>query len=90
MTPVTVEAVYQNGILRPLQTLDLPENVRVWIQIIPAHDEDVAKETLFKLRLVELGLLQEVKTPPNVLEGDRTPIQVKGESLSQGIIKERR
>ncbi len=45
MASVTVEAVYQDGILKPLQVLDLPDNVHVWIQIIPTHGEEaMAKE----------------------------------------------
>jgi predicted DNA-binding antitoxin AbrB/MazE fold protein len=91
MASVTVEAVYQDGILKPLQVLDLPDNVHVWIQIIPTHGEEaMAEENRFKLRLVELGLLQEIRTPSEVPEGDRTPIQVEGKSLSQTIIEERR
>jgi predicted DNA-binding antitoxin AbrB/MazE fold protein len=91
MASVTVEAVYQDGILKPLQALDLPDNVHVWIQIIPTHGEEaMAEENHFKLRLVELGLLREIRTPSDVPEGDRTPIQVKGKSLSQTIIEERR
>jgi len=33
---VQVDAVYQNGILRPLQPLHLPENERVVVTISPA------------------------------------------------------
>ncbi len=29
-----IQAIYQNGILRPLQPLDLPEGSIVWIKII--------------------------------------------------------
>ncbi len=29
-----IQAVYENGILRPLQPLDLPEGSIVWIEII--------------------------------------------------------
>ncbi len=29
-----IQAIYQNGILRPLQPLDLPEGSIVWIEII--------------------------------------------------------
>ncbi|MBI2875889.1 MAG: hypothetical protein HYY20_03305 [Candidatus Tectomicrobia bacterium] len=51
----------------------------------PDHPED-----RFKQRLVELGLLKEIKIPSVVPGGDRTPIQVKGKPLSQTIIEERR
>ena len=29
-----IQAIYENGILRPLQPLDLPEGNIVWIEII--------------------------------------------------------
>ncbi len=29
-----IQAIYENGILRPLQPLDLPEGSIVWIEII--------------------------------------------------------
>jgi len=29
-----IQAIYENGILRPLQPLDLPEGSIVWIEIL--------------------------------------------------------
>lgn len=83
-----VEAVYQEGILKPLQHLDLPENSRIRLQVIPA--EEVLAENLFKHRLLELGLLREIRVPFETKEKDRTPIEVNGQPLSQAIINERR
>ncbi|MCZ7574884.1 MAG: antitoxin family protein [Ardenticatenaceae bacterium] len=85
---VIVEAIYQNGVLKPLQDLNLPDNARVRLQVIAA--EEVLAESRFKQHLVAPGLLREAKTPSGVLEGDRTPIQVRGKPLSQTIIEERR
>jgi len=86
-----VEAIYQGGVLKPLQVLNLPENIHVRVQIIPiAGEEALAQEDHFKLQLLQLGLLREVKAPSGILEGERTPIQVKGKPLSQTIIEERR
>jgi len=85
---VIVEAVYQKGILKPLQNLNLPDNTRVRLQVIPT--EEMLAESRFKQRLVELGLLREVRVPLDVLGEDRTPIEVKGKPLSQVIIEERR
>ena len=85
---VIVEAVYQKGILKPLQHLNLPDNTRVRVQVIPT--EEMLKESRFKQHLVELGLLREVRVPLDLLEEDRTPIEVKGKPLSQAIIEERR
>ena len=59
---------------------------------------EAQKEEHFKQMLVKLGLLQKVKPasrypvsrPSFTLEGDRTPIRVKGEPISQNIMAERR
>lgn len=51
---------------------------------------EAQKEEHFKQKLVELGLLREVKIPACVPEGDRAPIKVKGKPLSHSIIEERR
>ncbi len=47
-------------------------------------------EERFKQKLLELGLLAEVKPPAGRPEGNRTPVQVKGRPISRTIIKERR
>jgi len=49
-----IQAIYENGILRPLQPLDLPEGSIVWIEIIEILGDsadfikDIEKD-LFKL-----------------------------------------
>ena len=86
-----VEAVYRDGVLKPLQVLDLPDNIHVWVQVIPITRKEVsAQEERFKLHLFELGLLREIRAPLGKLEGERIPIRVKGKPLSQVIIEERR
>lgn len=48
-------------------------------------------EEEFKQHLREVGLLASIKTPGSTESArDRTPIQVKGQPLSQTIIEERR
>ena len=83
-----VEAVYQKGILKPLQHLNLPNNTRVRVEVIPIGE--MLAENRFKQHLVELGLLREVRVPLEIIEEDRIPIEVKGKPLSQSIIEERR
>lgn len=91
MTPATVEAIYQDGVLKPRQHLEIPDNTHVWIQVIPIpSDETQAREDRFKLQLLALGLLQGARERVDLPEPDRTPIQVKGKPLSQTIIEERR
>jgi predicted DNA-binding antitoxin AbrB/MazE fold protein len=38
--PLTVEAVYENGVLRPKQPLKMAEGARVRLTITPADDND--------------------------------------------------
>ena len=47
-------------------------------------------ETRFRQKLQETGLLTEVASPPGPIKGDRTPIEVRGQPVSQTIIEERR
>jgi predicted DNA-binding antitoxin AbrB/MazE fold protein len=85
---VIIDAIYQKGILKPLQLLNLPDNTRVRVQIIPT--EEILAESRYKQHLVELGLLREIRIPLDVSGEGRTPIEVKGKPLSQAIIEERR
>lgn len=45
-----VEAVYENGVLRPLRKLDLKEGQRVRIRIIEKDPIQVAREVRSRLR----------------------------------------
>ncbi len=50
-----------------------------------------ASEEAFLQRLLEEGLIKEIKRPPRVSPtGDRTPVKVKGKPMSQTIIEDRR
>jgi predicted DNA-binding antitoxin AbrB/MazE fold protein len=35
MNDIIVEAIYQDGLIKPLETINLPDNVRVKVQITP-------------------------------------------------------
>jgi predicted DNA-binding antitoxin AbrB/MazE fold protein len=98
-----VTAVYEKGILRPLQPLNLRERQTVRIQVLP--DETVrpeeAKDELEALiqRLIAQGLMEphpERATPPPdpVSEEERRRLAEKlgaapGKPLSEIIIEER-
>ncbi len=56
----------------------------------PDNEGRSQAEDRFKRKLVEVGLLSEIKIPRVKLDGDRTPIRVKGKPLSETIIEERR
>lgn len=63
--------------------------------VTPYIPGEAQAEKRFKQKLVELGLLKEVKTLSGVPRAgrwadDRTPIKVEGKPLSESIIEERR
>ncbi len=65
--------------------------VEVRLPARPVPPKPVENEESFKQRLLEVGLLKEVKAQYLVASPeDRTPIQVQGEPLSRAIIEERR
>jgi predicted DNA-binding antitoxin AbrB/MazE fold protein len=55
----SIIAVYEHGLLRPLEPLTLPENYKVRIQIIPELMVDKADQVI--KFLIKVGLL----TPPS-------------------------
>ncbi len=87
------------GVVRN-QVVVLPDDVEITdgtvveIRVIttagPA-DERLSPDSSLAERLVASGLMREVKPPlAKVPEGDRTPIRVAGEPLSETIIRDRR
>ncbi len=54
------------------------------------HTEQEEREEQFKQKLLELGIIKEIKRPRNAPQEARTPIKVKGKPISQIIIEERR
>ena len=94
----TVLAVYEKGVLRPLEPLRLEEQQQIYIQIVPkeaADDEDAAAIRI----LVETGLMRapdrKVPPPPDpVSEQERRALaeslaQAPGRALSEIVIEER-
>jgi len=57
--PQIIMAVYEHGILRPLEPLTLPENQKVLIQIIPEPVVDKGDEII--QFLLKMGMI----TPPS-------------------------
>ena len=57
--PQNIMAVYEHGLLRPLEPLTLPENHKVRIQIVPEFATDKADQVV--QFLIKVGLL----TPPS-------------------------
>ncbi len=59
-----IQAIYENGILRPLQTLDLPENKTVNITVLDeiSNSEETILEKADRV-LREAGLISSIKFP---------------------------
>ena len=64
MNHQTVMAIYQNGVLRPLVSLDLPENSEVELEVKVIESKSDSRAAISEL-LVQKGLsLQKKKTEP--------------------------
>jgi len=68
-----VTAVYERGVLRPLQPLNLRERQRVCIQVVPETTEEDEGEEMVRL-LVAAGLMR-----PRPRTGTRPPDPVSAE-----------
>lgn len=83
------EGIVRNQVIVLSKGIQLDEGSRVEVRI----PETVGgpSESLYKQRLVEAGLMQELKGP-NVPEPGETrmPLQLGGQPLSETIISERR
>lgn len=96
METVVVEAVYENGVLRPLQPLDLQEHQTVRVQVLPLEID--AEATRIIQRLVDAGLIlpRPVEAPPPdpVTEDERLVIaerlgRARGKPLSEIVLEDR-
>jgi hypothetical protein len=83
------EGIVKDRVVLLPENVHLDEGLRVEVRIREAGQE--SPEELFKKRLVEVGLLEEIRRPSWPLaDQDRMPIQVKGKPLSEQIMEERR
>jgi predicted DNA-binding antitoxin AbrB/MazE fold protein len=84
---VQVDAVYENGVLRPLQPLDLKEHEQVVVSVVKADDEAsgprLASEYIERLKR-ELG-----DDPAPGLDEVRRRLSKITESMADVIIAER-
>jgi hypothetical protein len=90
--PVYYGTIRNRVVILP-EGVQLVEGAQVEIRLPakPMPPKPIESEESFKQRLLEVGLLKEVKAQYLIASTeDRTPIQVQGEPLSRTIIKERR
>jgi predicted DNA-binding antitoxin AbrB/MazE fold protein len=93
----TVTAIYENGVLRPLDPLDLPERARVHISIKSLQEHAVTEAHRRQVReaLVAAGLVLPESAAPEgqpLSEQERDELACRipaGRPLSEIIIEER-
>ena len=91
-------AVYRGVVKGNLVVLQddvqLPDGTAVEVRAVVTAEqpaEELRAESLFKQRLLESGLITEIRLPgPTAPAGDRTPATVRGRPLSEAIVEERR
>lgn len=44
----TIEAIYEDGVFKPLQKVNLPEHSRLRVEIIPLHEAIISLRDLWK------------------------------------------
>lgn len=88
------EGVVSNRVVILPEGVTLAEGLKVEVRVPIARRKRTAQratEEQFKKRLIQMGLLSEIRLPPTqVASNSRVPIQVTGKPLSQTIIEERR
>ena len=85
--PLQVDAVYENGVLRPLQPLDLREHEHVLVSVVKtgvAGRSNLAVEYIEKIKRE----LQDTEAPPGLEEVRRRLAKIPG-SMAAEIIAER-
>ena len=56
MNAITINAIYQNGMIKPLEPVNLAENERVVLQIIRDQGKDAAEHKAISLEGIWAGL----------------------------------
>lgn len=89
----TVEAVYENGVLKPKEPLNgFAEGQAVYVtvtEVITDPEELKRREKEFLRQMEEAGLLIRVPPPDQPPPADFKPLVIEGEPLSETIIRMR-
>jgi len=85
--PLRVEAIYENGVLRPLQPLDLKEHERVVVSVVKAAASGGPKLDLEYTEKIKREL-QDAGPAPGLEEVRRRLAKISG-SMAAEIISER-
>jgi predicted DNA-binding antitoxin AbrB/MazE fold protein len=92
---ITIPAVYEGGVLRPLEPLDLPEHTRVQVTVAVVDDQFKAEDERIRA-ILSAGGVQLVPRPTNsrqpMTEEERAALMREigpGVNASGAIIEER-
>ena len=85
--PLRVEAVYEKGVLRPLQPLDLKEHERVVVSVVKATAPDGPKLDVEYLEKTKREL-QQTGPAPGLAEVRRRLAKIPG-SMAADVIADR-
>jgi predicted DNA-binding antitoxin AbrB/MazE fold protein len=89
----TVQAVYENGVLRPLTPLTgLSEGQTVDVTVraaTPDPAEMKRREAAFVRHMEEKGLLERFPVPEGPAPENWRPLEIEGEPLSETVIRMR-
>ena len=86
-TPLQVDAAYENGVLRPLQPLDLKEHEHVLVSVVKAAAQGRSNLAVEYIESVRRGL-QEAEPPPGLEEVRRRLAKIPG-SMAAEIVADR-
>jgi predicted DNA-binding antitoxin AbrB/MazE fold protein len=89
----TIQAVYENGVLRPLKPLsDLNEGqlVYAWVRPLITDPEEIKRRRDEVIRrMEEQGMIEHFRAPAEPPPKDWKPLVLEGEPLSETIIRMR-
>jgi predicted DNA-binding antitoxin AbrB/MazE fold protein len=85
--PLRVEAIYEKGVLRPLQPLDLKEHEHVVVSVVKSTAPDGPKLDVEYLEKTKREL-QQAGPPPGLAEVRRRLAKIPG-SMAADVIAER-
>ncbi|CAN5838290.1 hypothetical protein BH20ACI4_BH20ACI4_23450 [soil metagenome] len=86
----TVEAIYENGIFKPVSSVPktLKEHERVKV-IIENETEDVRISDQLLREMLAEGMISRIPEGMTDEEDDFEPIEIEGEPISETIIRDR-
>jgi len=87
-----IEAVIRNGKIEPVEPMDLPDETRVQVTILPLQTaEEVEEERSRFYRILQQAGLMERAPDPHIVPSWKLhpPMEVSGEPLSEVIIRMR-